>query len=268
MNNYPSIHKRMSREVRQGVPCEGNPHTRFGHEVKLSLAEQDKAFTLIELLVVIAIIAILAAVLLPALKKAKDRAYEIGCVNNIRNVGLNCSYYAGDWDSFLPMSYTMTNEQWWRTLLRAGYLNEMMQTNGSFLPYGSKIKTTVFQCPGITTFDYNGNTGYYVAFGSPFAVMGRAYAEDEPPGTYKGRFKKIHQFQSSEKTVLLFDATMNTGWIYCGANYAAYWGDPLQLQGCFGRNHGNRANFLFLDFHAGAENGLDLLNATSFPVPW
>lgn len=117
-----------------------------------------RAFTLIELLVVIAIISILAALLLPALSRAKERARTTQCISNLHQMGLGMRMYGDDANGFYPVSGDIIT---WGQIDTTTRLPSWLEQLSPYAP-----NTNCFHCPNDrqARFSYfNGSRAAYVA---------------------------------------------------------------------------------------------------------
>jgi prepilin-type N-terminal cleavage/methylation domain-containing protein/prepilin-type processing-associated H-X9-DG protein len=206
---------------------------------------KEKGFTLIELLVVIAIIAILAAMLLPALSRARERARAAACMNNLKQIGILILMYAESNDYRCPLSpnnYYLPERDlvdWADILVYTGYVTtNYSKWLADTWHYSALRNIKLFQCPT----RHPKYTDYgYLGYGlSPDVAGGRKI--DIMPGD------KILMADGYHKGISIH---------LCNTNWGVY------------MKHSGGANYLYRDGHVEWDDYFyDYYDWASYAKPW
>lgn len=209
------------------------------------------AFTLVELLVVITIITILAALLLPSLRKVNDMAKQTYCLNNLRQLGVGASMYSDDHNGLIPhSSYNSPNSVFWKNAL-APYVG-MTRWPKNNNPLANISQGSIFNCPvWIVPISNTDHTGYgmnlYIPPMNGIASSGNI-----------AHWPKLSLSPSPAKQMYLADS---------GDWHLTSWGGVMNLSLSSGYKfahdrHNVGANILFCDLHTSWKSQKEIFSAT------
>ncbi|MBI4025886.1 MAG: type II secretion system protein [Verrucomicrobia bacterium] len=217
-----------------------------------TLGTRHSAFTLIELLVVIAIISILAALLMPALRKAQESAKTIKCLHNLKQIGVGISLYAEDHGEYIPDYYSGSPIPyfWVDNLVLRGYAGPKwsifdIPTAEAVL----RIKQTILYCP----LDKD-NWG-----GGSYAINGSGPTSGNWHGVSNHKLGEISQ---PGATWMVTDNSPSPQYYY-GSGFGSLVNQDLYWTW----RHSKGNNFLFVDGHIEFRKRY-IATATENPVFW
>jgi prepilin-type processing-associated H-X9-DG protein/prepilin-type N-terminal cleavage/methylation domain-containing protein len=216
--------------------------------MKIPRPRVQPAFTLVELLVVIAIIAILAALLLPALSRSMQRAHQIHCVSNLHQIGIGIQNFVADNHAY-PIYRGGTNDDdnsglWFHQIERGGFDNSKPRKN--FFDEG------VWLCPSAKIDNFNSSYGYNTFGVAPVGYTGSASKTPQNiplgfEGFYNGRLPLIPVKESevaSPSDMMAVGDSLNGGLDFMRQDLKY-----LEQQHQASARHQGKANVVFCDGH-------------------